>query len=53
MKDDGTAEYAYRQTVRDRGNSAHWHAEALKREKAGKKHTNYPVYSGLVSAFLS
>jgi hypothetical protein len=52
MKDNGTAEYAYRQSVTDRGNAERWRAEGRKREAAGKKTTALPLYSGLVSAFL-
>lgn len=53
MKDNGTAEYAYRQSVVDRANAGKWRAEAYKRERAGKTATSTPVYSGLVSAFLN
>jgi hypothetical protein len=52
MKDDGTAEYAYGQSVTDRANAERWRAEGRKRQAAGKTTTPLPLYSGLVGAFL-
>jgi len=52
MKDNGTAEWAYRQSVIDRSKADEWREEARKREGAGKASTALPVYSGLLSAFL-
>jgi hypothetical protein len=53
MKDDGTAEYAYRKSVTDRADAERWRAEGRRRQAAGKKKTALPLYSGLVSAFLN
>ena len=53
MKDDGTAEYAYQQVVKDRANRAHWAAEAARREDAGRTRTKTPTYSGLLSGFFN
>lgn len=52
MTDNGTAEYAYQQSVTDRGNQKAWLAEGRKREAAGKKETPLPLYSGLLGAFF-
>lgn len=52
MKDNGTAEWAYRQSIMDRSKADEWREEARKREGAGKASTALPVYSGLLSAFL-
>lgn len=53
MKDDGTAEYAYQQVVKDPTNRPHWSAEAERRVRAGKTKSPFPTYSGLLSGFFN
>lgn len=52
MNDNGTAEWSYRQSVKDRPNAEKWRKEARRREEEGKTSGPLPVYSGLLGAFF-